>query len=139
MRRMRLIFLAVLCALAFTPLEAGAFLWVECMFAANVRNITISADEDDLKASLELDIKIVTMRRGTANSGGSCGFRKGDTIEIKNFSDVPGERKTFIGNSFDIKRIKSGDHVTILYGLLDNEKGKQEIWEFLRVKSIPKK
>ncbi|MEM6782097.1 MAG: hypothetical protein AAF569_09580, partial [Pseudomonadota bacterium] len=59
-------------------------------------------------------------------------------IEIKNYSDVQGERRTFIAESRDLSSIQSGDHVTILYGLLDNEKGKQEIWEFLRIKRIGK-
>ena len=125
--------LAILIALALAPEKAGASLWVECMFAANVSSASNNGNNDDLKATLKLNVKIVTIRRGTNNNNG-CGFRKGDTIEISNFSENPGERRTFIAKTYDLKEIRSGDHVTILYGLLDNEKGKQEIWEFLRVK-----
>ncbi len=133
MRRMRLMILALSFALALTTGEAGASLWVECMFAANVSSASNNGDDKDLRATLKLDVKIVTIRRGTTNNNG-CGFRKGDTIEISNFTDNPAERRTFIAKSLDLKSIRSGDHVTIMYGLLDNEKGKQEIWEFLRVK-----
>ena len=137
MRRMRLILMGLCFALAFTASEARASLWVECMFAANVKDISLSEENDRLRTKLTLEVKIVTLRRGTNNSGG-CGFAKGETIEITNYSDTPGERKTFVANSYDMKRIKPGDRVTIMYGLLDNDKGRQQIWEFLRVKSMGK-